>query len=148
MRINDLIREAVPPAKPLQILPQGVQTPPPPLTDKDVAPNKSSMSGKNPQLQTPSTAAPAATPAAAKPAPASPAPAVPYRVGMPGYDQAGKPLNAVGSAPKNIPPGDPAAFGGGVVNPPSKSGVVSKAELDNYRRDSGKVWTAVAGLCL
>lgn len=29
MRIIDLIREAVPPAKPLQILPQGVQTPPP-----------------------------------------------------------------------------------------------------------------------
>ena len=33
--------------------------------------------------------------------------------------------------------GDPAAFGGGVVNPPSKSGIVSKADLDNYRRDSG-----------
>jgi hypothetical protein len=127
MRINDLIREAVPPAKPLQILPQGVQTPP--LTDKDVAPNKSSMSGKNPQLQMPATAAPAA-PAAAKPNAA-----VGNRpMGTPGQ----RPNPAVGYSPLPKPAeGDPAAFGGGVVNPPSKSGVVSKAELDNYRRDSG-----------
>ena len=33
--------------------------------------------------------------------------------------------------------GDPKDFGGGVVKPPSKSGVVTKAQLDAYRRDSG-----------
>jgi hypothetical protein len=33
--------------------------------------------------------------------------------------------------------GDVAAFGGGVVNPPSKSGVVSKADLEDYRLKSG-----------
>lgn len=82
MRIIELTREAVEPIKPLPILPQGNQTPPP--------------------------AKPAPAPAAAKPAPA----------------------NSGAAA-------GPAAFGGGMVNPPSKSGVVSKAELDNYRRDSG-----------
>ena len=86
MRIIDLIREAVPPAKPLQILPQGVQTPPP-LTDKDVAPKPSPLSGKNPQLQTPATAAPA---------PAAAAPAKPG-LGKPGPTQAA----AAGQDPKN-----------------------------------------------
>ena len=50
--------------------------------------------------------------------------------GMPGYDEAGKPLNAVGSAPKTIAPY-------GVVNPLPKSGVVSKADLEDYRVKSG-----------
>ena len=49
---------------------------------------------------------------------------------MPGYDEAGKPLNAVGSAPKTIAPY-------GVVNPLPKSGVVSKADLEDYRVKSG-----------
>ena len=129
MRIFELTREAVAPPKPLPILPQGVQTPPP-LTDKDVAPKPSSLSGKNPQLQTPAAApapAAAATPAAAKPALAAPAAAPKNMSGMPGYDEAGNPLNAVGSAPKNI----------SKVNPPSKSGVVSKADLEDYRVKSG-----------
>jgi hypothetical protein len=69
--------------------------------------------------------------ASAKPLPA----AVGNRpMGTPGQ----RPNPAVGYSPLPKPAeGDPAAFGGGVVNPPSKSGVVSKAELDNYRRDSG-----------
>jgi hypothetical protein len=190
MRIIELTREAVEPAKPLQILPQGVQTPPPatgpgsaeykqamkyvndldklgavgnspaspapakpapanaakpamtpgtpgfdfraasaaanaakppPLTDKDVAPKRSSLTGKNPQLQMP----PEPAPAVAKPAPAASTPNL-------------RPTAAAGYQPQAAATlGNPAAFGGGVVNPPSKSGVVSKADLDAYRRDSG-----------
>ena len=159
MRIFELTREAVAPAKPLQILPQGVQTPPPPLTDKDVAPNKSSMSGRNPQLQTPEPAIPANAPIKPVPMPAANAANAPFKPApmptAPPVTAAAKPLPAaVGNRPMGTPgqrpnpavgysplpkpaEGDPAAFGGGVVNPPSKSGVVSKAELDNYRRDSG-----------
>jgi hypothetical protein len=140
MRIIDLIREAVPPAKPLQILPQGVQTPPP-LTDKDVAPKPSPLSSKNPQLQTPATAAPAPAAAApAKPGLGKPGPTQAAAAGQDPKNPLNKPAPAATPAaakPAPAAPNDPAAFGGGVVNPPSKSGVVSKAELDNYRRDSG-----------
>ena len=115
MRIIDLIREAVPPAKPLQILPQGVQTPPPAKPAAPAAPapakpglgkpgpTQAAAAGQDPKnpLNKP---APAATPAAAKPAPAA---------------------------------GNPAAFG--VVDSPANSagGVVSKAALDQYRIASG-----------
>jgi hypothetical protein len=122
MRIIDLIREAVPPAKPLQILPQGVQTPPP---AKPAAPAAAKP-------------APAAAPAAVNPAPAAAKP-LPAAVGnRPQGTPGQRPNPDPGYSPLPKPAaGDPAAFGGGVVNPPSKSGVVSKAELDNYRRDSG-----------
>jgi hypothetical protein len=121
MRIIELTREAVEPPKPLPILPQGVQTPPPAKP-----------------LPAP---APAATPAAVNPAPAAPAPAA-----KPNAAVGNRPMGTPGQRPNPAPgysplpkpaEGDPAAFGGGVVNPPSKSGVVSKADLDNYRRDSG-----------
>ena len=145
MRIFELTREAVAQPKPLPILPQGAQTPPPPLTDKDVAPNKSSMSGKNPQLQVPATAAPA--PAAATAKPAAPAaatakPAAPAASGATNAASLRANMNAAASGkPGTTAPapaaGNPAAFGGGVVNPPSKSGVVSKADLDTYRTQSG-----------
>ena len=193
MRIFELTREAVAQPKPLPILPQGVQTPPPatgpgsaeykqamkyvsdldqlgavgnspvspaptkpapaanvakppPLTNKDVAPKPSPLSGKNPQLQVPATAA--AQPAPTKPAPApAPAaatakPAAPAASGATNAASLRANMNAaasgkLGTTAPAPAAGDPAAFGGGVVNPPSKSGVVSKADLDNYRRDSG-----------
>ena len=98
---------------------------PPPLTDKDVAPKPSPLSGKNPQLQVP-----AAKPAA--PAASGATNAASLRANM-NAAASGKP----GTTAPAPAAGDPAAFGGGVVNPPSKSGIVSKADLDNYRRDSG-----------
>jgi hypothetical protein len=138
---------------------------PPPLTDKDVAPKPSPLSGKNPQLQVPAAkpaapaaatakpAAPAAAtakpaaPAAATAKPAAPAaatakPAAPAASGATNAASLRANMNAAASGkPGTTAPapaaGDPAAFGGGVVNPPSKSGIVSKADLDNYRRDSG-----------
>ena len=148
MRIFELTREAVAQPKPLPILPQGAQTPPPPLTDKDVALNKSPMSGKNPQLQVPAAnPAPAPAPAAATAKPAAPAaatakPAAPAASGATNAASLRANMNAAASGkPGTTAPapaaGNPAAFGGGVVNPPSKSGVVSKADLDTYRTQSG-----------
>jgi hypothetical protein len=95
MRINELTREAVEPAKPLQILPQGVQTPPP--------------------------ANPLPAPAAVKPAPAAvnPAPA------------AVNPVTAKPGAAAGIPAAP------GLVVPNNPKGIVSKAQLDQFRQDSG-----------
>ena len=126
MRIIELTREAVEPPKPLQILPQGVQTPPPAKPAAPAAPapakpglgkpgpTQAAAAGQDPKnpLNKP---APAATPAAAKPAPAA-------------TPAAAKPAPAAGN---------PAAFG--VVDSPANSagGVVSKAALDQYRIASG-----------
>lgn len=136
MRIIELTREAVEPLKPLPILPQGNQTPPP-ATGPGSAEYKQAMKYVNDLDKlgavgnSPTTPAPAKpAPAAAKPAPANPGAAA----GTPNL----RPTPAASYRPAPAATiGNPAAFGGGVVNPPSKSGVVSKAELDNYRRDSG-----------
>jgi hypothetical protein len=81
-------------------------------------------------VQTPPPAKPLPAPATVNPATAAAPPAV----------ATAKPATAPSTAAvatAKPAAGDVAAFGGGVVNPPSKSGVVSKADLEDYRLKSG-----------